>query len=172
MGQYLFAIPELCTGCHRCVYACSAAKEGKIFPSKSRIQINNFPEKGFSFPSICFHCPKPECVAACPKKAIYKNPAGAIIVDKEKCDRCGDCVDACPYGMIFFDDDGHVFKCDLCGGKPACVSECHPKALVFVSDDKKLKKIRLVQMKQRMSSGSPSERRHNIGKKILELTRF
>ena len=58
MQKILYAIPDLCTGCNRCVYVCSAVKEGKFIPSKSRIHINNFSFNGYSVPSVCFQCPK------------------------------------------------------------------------------------------------------------------
>ncbi|MBW1963469.1 MAG: 4Fe-4S dicluster domain-containing protein, partial [Deltaproteobacteria bacterium] len=121
MEKVLYAIPELCTGCVRCAYVCSALKEGRFIPSKSRIHINNFSLKGYSVPSICFQCPKPDCLKACPEKAIYKDENQVVLIDQEKCNQCGDCVAACPYGMIELKGGGFAYKCDYCGGDPACV---------------------------------------------------
>ena len=163
MGKTLYVIADLCTGCNRCVYVCSAVKEGQFRPSKSRIHINNFSLNGYSVPSVCFQCPRPECLEACPQQAIFKDENGVVMVDQQKCDGCGQCVDACPYGMIETDDNGKAFKCDYCGGDPACVKECFPGALVFREEDKSLRKLRGLQMKQRSESGSCEEKRHRMG---------
>lgn len=167
MEEILYAVPDLCTGCNRCVYVCSAIKEGKFYPSKSRIHINNFSFNGYSVPSVCFQCPKPECLKACPEEAIYKDENEVVLVDRQKCDGCGDCVTACPYGMIEQDDKGLAYKCDYCGGAPACVKECSPAAIVYQAQDKEMRKLRGLQMKQRIESGSSGEKRHNLGKMIM-----
>jgi Fe-S-cluster-containing dehydrogenase component len=167
MEKHLLAIPNRCTGCNRCVYACAAAKEGMFMPSKARIQINNFPQQGYSVPNICFQCPKPDCLEACPEAAIFKNERGVIAVDATKCDGCGDCVIACPYGMIEQYSSGKAFKCDLCGGNPVCAAECHYGALVFKEPNKISKKLRGIQMKQRITEGSPEDKRHQLAVNIL-----
>lgn len=171
MGNRLYAIPELCTGCNRCVYVCSAIKEGEFIPSKSRIHINNFSFRGYSVPSICFQCSKPDCLEACPEEAIYKDENGVVLVDRKKCNGCGECITACPYGMIEQDDEKLAFKCDYCGGDPACVKECEPGALVYPEVEKKVLKLRGVQMKQRIESGSPEEKRHQLGLNLLAEAR-
>jgi carbon-monoxide dehydrogenase iron sulfur subunit len=168
MEKHLMAIPNRCTGCNRCVYACSAAKEGMFLPAKARLKINNFPLEGYSVPSVCFQCPKPDCLEACPEQAIFRNQRGIVVVNVTKCDGCGDCVAACPYGMIEQYGSGKAFKCDLCGGTPACVSECHYGALVFKEMDSVLRKLRAAQMKQRIAEGSPQEKRHQLAANILE----
>ncbi len=119
-------------------------------------------------PSICFQCPKPDCQEACPEQAIFKNERGVVVVDAGKCDGCGDCVAACPYGMIEQYDSGLAFKCDLCGGTPACSSECEFGALVFKEADSILRKLRGTQMKQRISDGSPAEKRNQLAENLRE----
>ena len=171
MEKYLFANPDLCTGCNRCVYVCSALKQGLFQPTRARIQINNFPLRGYSVPSVCFHCPKPDCMGACPEKAITKNDDGVVLVNAEICDGCGACVDACPYGMMEMGTDGIAVKCDYCGGDPACVKECEPGAIVFAEDDKALRKLRGLQMKQRTAAGSPAEKRRRLGVSLMTRAR-
>jgi Fe-S-cluster-containing hydrogenase component 2 len=171
MGKHIFANPELCTGCNRCVYVCSAIKEGLFQPTKARIHINNFPLRGYSVPSVCFHCPKPDCMNACPEGAITKDDDGIVLVNAEKCNGCGDCVDACTYGMIEMGTDDIAFKCDYCGGDPACVKECEPGAIVFVEGDKELRRLNGLQMKQRIDTGSPAEKRHQLGANLMTRAR-
>ena len=46
-----------------------------------------------------------------------------LVVDENKCTNCGDCYDACPYGVIHEHPERKVaFKCDLCDGTPQCIS--------------------------------------------------
>ncbi len=59
---------------------------------------------------------------------------GAWIVDVEECIGCSDCVEACSFGGIVFDEElGVPLKCDLCGGEPECVAMCPTGALQLVS---------------------------------------
>jgi len=171
MEKQIFVNPELCTGCNRCAYVCSAVKEGVFQPSKARIHINNFPLRGYSVPSICFQCPKPDCMKACSEEAITKNDDGVVIVNPEKCNGCGSCVDACPYGMIEMATGNIAVKCDYCGGDPACVKECEPGAINFVEGDKELRKMRGLQMKQRVETGGPAEKRHQLAINLLAQAR-
>jgi Fe-S-cluster-containing hydrogenase component 2 len=53
-------------------------------------------------------------------------------VGKEACTGCRACVEACPYGVMFFDEDENfALKCDLCGGDPECVKNCAMGAIVL-----------------------------------------
>ena len=171
MKKELFADPDKCTGCNRCSYVCSAVKTAQFAPSCARIQINNFPHKGFSVPSICFQCPGAPCHKACPSEALSRNADDVVVVDKEKCISCGSCVKACPYGMIALVDDGRSAKCDCCAGDPACVKECFSEALVFTEKTPELIKLKGAQMKQRSTEGTPAEKRFQLGKALLSVSR-
>ncbi len=50
------------------------------------------------WPSRCARCYA--CLAACPRQAIAKDAAGAVVVDKSKCDACGKCSEACLYDAM------------------------------------------------------------------------
>ncbi len=168
MEKHLMVIPNRCTGCNRCVYVCSAVKEGMFMPSKARIHVNNFSHQGYSVPNVCFQCPKAACIEACPTGAIFKSDRGIVVVDAKKCDGCGECVDACPYGMIEQYASGKAYKCDLCGGNPVCATECHYGALVFKESDKVSLKCRKDQMKQRSKIGAPQEKRRSLAVAVME----
>jgi anaerobic carbon-monoxide dehydrogenase iron sulfur subunit len=168
MEKHLMTIPNRCTGCNRCTYACAAAKEGLFMPSKARIKVNNFALEGYSVPSICFQCKNADCMNACPEDAIYENEKGVVVVNAAKCKGCGTCTGACPYGMIEQYSSGQAFKCDLCGGDPICVAECHFGALVFKKPDKITRKLRGAQMKLRVPEGKPSMKRRQIATGILK----
>jgi len=170
MEKYLYVIPELCTGCNRCVYICSAIHEGYFVPSKARIHINNFPSKGRSVPSICFQCQEAPCVAACGPEALERNPEGVVVVNREKCVGCGECVDACPYGMIRLDEEkGLAYKCDVCGGDPACVRECYFEALRFGPMDETAASIRERSMALKVDAETEEKKRYAWASEILNI---
>ncbi len=57
----------------------------------------------FYLQRICNHCTYPACVAACPRKAIYKRPEdGIVLIDQERCRGYRKCVEACPYKKSMF----------------------------------------------------------------------
>ena len=56
----------------------------------------------FYLQRICNHCGYPACLAACPRKAIYKRPEdGIVLIDQERCRGYQECVKACPYKKTF-----------------------------------------------------------------------
>ena len=86
----------------------------------------------------------------------------------DKCTQCGECVDACPYGMMEQYESGIPYKCDLCDGSPVCVSECNFNALLFKESDKVMRKLRGTQMKQRQAQGFSNQKRRNLAQNILK----
>jgi nitrate reductase beta subunit len=57
----------------------------------------------FYLPRICNHCTYPACLAACPRKAIYKRKEdGIVLIDQKRCRGYQECVRACPYKKSFF----------------------------------------------------------------------
>jgi ferredoxin len=80
-------------------------------------------------------------MAACPVEAIYRRPDGLVVIDTEKCTGCKNCVDLCPYGAIFFNEDLNLAqKCTGCAhlldgdhpiNVPRCVDACPTEALKF-----------------------------------------
>lgn len=171
MKKRLFAITDKCTGCNRCAYICSASHEGVFSPNKSRIHINTFPLHGYSVQSICFQCTKASCLESCPEAALYKNSSGVVLLSRDKCTGCGECVIACPYGMIETDGKGTVRKCDLCGGDPRCAKECYSKALVYCESVPELAKLKGAQLRQRSENGNPLDKRYRLGKALMKEAR-
>jgi len=171
MSKELFADPDKCTGCNRCGYMCSANKTGAFAPSASRIKINNYPHRGYSVPSICFHCPGAACQMACPTGAISRSDENVVTVDATLCTSCGNCVTACPYGMVEVAPGGAARKCDYCGGDPACVKECYANALIFAEKTTELTRLKRLQMKQRSSEGRPEEKRIKLGNALVAMAR-
>ena len=86
----------------------------------------------FYLARICNHCTYPACLAACPRKAIYKRPEdGIVLLDQTRCRGYQECVRACPYKKVFFNMVTRASdKCVGCypriekGEQPRCVESC------------------------------------------------
>ena len=112
-----------CTECRRCMIACSLAKAGEVRMRSSRIDIGSkWPEVPTIRVCRFEDCRGHPCIETCPVEAIHES-AGVILIDADACIGCGACVTVCPYEAIRV-EEGKAFKCDLCGGDPACVKEC------------------------------------------------
>ncbi len=124
--------------------ACVATHEGRFGTSAARLQVIKNEPLGLDIPQVCRHCPDAPCVAACPERALRQDPAsGALLLDADLCQGCGDCASACPWGVLAVrapdggaDDPlwGLPLVCDLCGGNPACARRCSTGALQYTQD--------------------------------------
>jgi len=96
-------------------------KHFKTFnPTKSFIRVDISTEN----PSVqTCPCKEKLCIKSCPTKAISISKMGRIVIDKEKCIKCGKCVEVCPYNIMKFVDE-FPMGCDLCDGSPECVKYC------------------------------------------------
>ena len=123
-----------CTGCGDCMSACAQAKTGGFDHASSRIQILPAANDGFEL-ALCRQCGDPGCVSVCPAAALEKDAeSGVVAWDGGKCVNCLLCTVGCTYAGIAYDERaGHVVKCDLCGGDPACVKACGEGALRHVN---------------------------------------
>jgi anaerobic dimethyl sulfoxide reductase subunit B len=147
MTQYGFFIDlSRCIGCNACTIACKQWHHIQD-SSVKWMRVNQWENGAFpdievhTLPMMCLHCQKPVCAAACPGKAIRKEPKyGAVLVDQKKCTGEGACKKACPYGAPQFASDKpgeKMSKCNMCidrleqGLNPICVLSCSMRALEF-----------------------------------------
>jgi len=70
----------------------------------------------FYLARLCNHCSLPACLAACPRKAIYKRPEdGVVLIDQEECRGYRKCMEACPYKKTHYRATTRVAeKCIAC----------------------------------------------------------
>jgi molybdopterin-containing oxidoreductase family iron-sulfur binding subunit len=150
-----------CTGCMTCVLACK--QEHLTGPGVSWIRVLETEDRAANCisysPVTCMHCDNAPCIDACEHLAISKREDGIVIIDQDKCQGSGDCIEACPYGAIRinpvegyfgtpqpFEENpdqfrrqipGKASKCTLCnhridqGERPVCVDACRSGALIF-----------------------------------------
>ena len=139
VNQYVNCDNEKCVGCDICEYACSFEKEKVFNPLKSRIRSVRIGQT-FNTAVTCKGCIDVPCTVACPEKALMRSSeTGAIMVDEEKCNGCGWCIEACEYGAVTMHPDKRkVIICDTCGGDPKCIPLCPESALSLTgkSNDK------------------------------------
>ncbi len=131
--EHVICDPTLCTGCRICEYACSVTKTGAFDPNLSRIRVVRI-EPVTMTAITCRLCADAPCIIACPQDALTRSEEnGTIIVDEDKCDGCGWCVEACEFGAIVLNPrTKNVEICDLCQDEedgPQCVAFCPKDAL-------------------------------------------
>src|SRR4030042_433526 len=127
-----FAIDiSICNGCYCCQIACKdehvandwtpyakpQPDTGQFWLKQNEFVRGTVPKvKMHYLPILCMHCDEAPCIPACPiEGAIYKRDDGLVIIDPVKCTGCRNCVDACPYHVIFFNEDLNIAqKCTGC----------------------------------------------------------
>lgn len=129
--KVLVVTPDRCTACRTCELACSFRHGEPNLPAIPRIRAFDRGGEPANVVLTCFQCDDAACVRVCPTAALSRNEeTGAIVVDEPLCIGCGACTVACPFGQIELDARTEkAFKCDLCGGDPACAAFCPTKAL-------------------------------------------
>ncbi len=132
-----------CVGCSACEVACKQEHNLPVGPRWIRVYADaprNVEGKWHRRYTVahCMHCSEPPCRDACPVNAIAKRGDGVVVVDEKRCIGCKDCINACPLGVMQFEEEKKVAqKCNLCiesidvGPAPACVSACPSRCIYF-----------------------------------------
>ena len=140
--KHIICDPDKCIGCRLCEYACSATKTGEFDPNLSRIRVVRIEPVTMTAVS-CRLCADAPCIIACPRDALSRSEVdGTIIVDPDKCDGCGWCLEACDFGAIVLNPVlKRVEICNLCNDRedgPQCVLFC-PKDALSISTPEQLR---------------------------------
>jgi NADH-dependent fumarate reductase subunit E len=129
-----------CMGCHACEVACKQEHGLGVGPRLVYV-LEESPDY---VPVYCHHCAKAPCRDACPVEAISRNEQGIVLIDNDLCIGCRECLEACPFGAMQFEDRREVaVKCDLCrhrldeNKQPACISVC-PTACISLGGKKSI----------------------------------
>jgi Fe-S-cluster-containing dehydrogenase component len=144
-----------CSGCYNCQLACkdehakndwlpyAAAQPltGQFWCRVEEHVHGTIPKVKIHYESqLCRHCDDAACQNVCPAQAIYRREDGFVLIDPAKCTGCRACVTACPFGMVYFNEEKNIAqKCTGCahlldGGltQPRCVEACPTDALRLV----------------------------------------
>jgi len=147
-----------CNGCYCCQIGCKDEHCGNDWTpyAKPQPDIGHFwgkmvqTERGanthvkvaYVF-TPCQHCKDAPCIEACTAEAIYRRDDGLVIIDPVKCTGCRACMnaDACPYGVIYFNENLFIAqKCTGCAhlvdrgwpiAVPRCMDNCPTEAIQF-----------------------------------------
>lgn len=155
MSRYSILIDvNKCNGCYNCFLSCRDEFYGNDYPDYSAAQpLNNqfwmqiqeiergvYPKPKLSYiPKPCMHCESAPCIAASKDGAVYRRDDGIVIIDPEKAKGQEAIVNACPYRVIFWNEEKQIAqKCTMCAHRldegekvPRCVESCPVEALVF-----------------------------------------
>jgi len=143
-----------CNGCYNCQVACKDEHVGNDWSPYAKPQPDTgqfwmkltenvrgtVPKVRITYvPEVCRHCDNAPCIQSCKENAIFKRDDGMVVINPEKCSGHRNCVDACPYGAIYFNWDINIAqKCTMCAHlldqgwkEPRCVELCPTGALTF-----------------------------------------
>jgi len=143
-----------CNGCYNCFLACRDEFCGNDYPPYSLAQPNTghfwmriierergkYPKVKVAYtPLMCMQCENAPCIEASLNGAVYRRADGIVIIDPEKAVGQKQIVDACPYRVIYWNEEKNIpQKCTFCAHlldegwkEPRCVEACPAGALTF-----------------------------------------
>jgi Fe-S-cluster-containing dehydrogenase component len=191
---------SICNGCYCCQVACKDEHVGNDWSPYAKpqpdtgqfwLKLNEYVRgtvpkvKMHYVPVMCMHCDKAPCIASCPiEGAIYKRDDGLVIIDSVKCTGCKACVDSCPYGVIYFNEDLNLAqKCTGCahildgkaGGdgllkEPRCVDVCPTGAIKFAEESELKSQIGKAEVMEPELGTKPRVYYMNIPRKFVAGT--
>jgi Fe-S-cluster-containing dehydrogenase component len=156
---------EKCHDCNNCFLSCkdeycendfmpfSAAqpRHGHRWMNIMRKERGQFPMVDVAYlPLPCMHCDMAPCVKRAKDEAVYQKDDGTVIIDPEKARGQKDIVKACPYDVIWWNEERNVpQKCTFCahlldeGWKaPRCVQACPTGSLRVVhAEDSEMQRV-------------------------------
>ncbi len=138
--------PQVCTGCGLCDLMCSLYHEGAQGQALSRGElVGDRLIAEFVF-NVCRQCSSPECYDDCPNKdkaLCIDETTGTKYINADKCDGCGECIEACPFDpprIKLHPEKNVAFMCDLCRDRaeePICVEYCSFNALTLTRKEER-----------------------------------
>ena len=143
-----------CNGCYNCVIACrdefcgnehseyaaGQPESGHFWMRMVERERGVYPKVKVAYvPVPCMHCENAPCIDAATGGAVYRRPDGIVIIDPEKSKNQKQIVNACPYRVIYWNDEKNIpQKCNFCAHlldkgwkEPRCVEACPTDALIF-----------------------------------------
>jgi len=154
-----FTDTTLCIGCKACEVACKewnqlpghVGRFGDGYDNTGQLDEQNWrhvqfheraaPKGGVAWSmmsDVCKHCTLASCMEVCPTNAIIRTEFDTVYIQPDVCNGCRDCIAACPYHVIGFDEkSGLARKCTFCYDRlqsnltPACAKACPTESIKF-----------------------------------------
>ena len=118
-----------CEGVRECEKICSKTFFKVEDPGFSSIRVTKT-DDGYDI-NVCNQCGA--CIEICPVKALSRNAAGTVMVNKSSCVGCFMCIGFCPtLSMRRAQGQKEPFKCVSCG---ACTRTCPKGAIKMAKAD-------------------------------------
>ena len=117
---------ERCVGCQACMFACARRMgEGGLAASCIGVRSAGGVRRGYVV-IVCRACADPPCARVCPTDALIERDGGVagggVRLKPELCIGCGNCVQACPFGAVFWNDGEN--KPQICVYCAYCAPYC------------------------------------------------
>jgi formate dehydrogenase iron-sulfur subunit len=154
-----FTDTTLCIGCKACEVACKEWNQlpghtpqfGDGYDNTGQLDEQNWRHVQFHerttakggvawnmMSDVCKHCAMASCMEVCPTNAIIRTEFDTVYIQPSVCNGCRDCIAACPYHVIGFDEaSGLARKCTFCYDRlqanlmPACAKACPTESIKF-----------------------------------------
>lgn len=145
-----------CVGCHDCQIGCkdehcdqawlpyaeAQPETGQFWMKLNQFERGAVPHvKVTHIPTLCNHCEDAPCMKAAKDDAVYRRDDGLVIIDPKKAKGQRKIVDACPYDVIYWNEDMQIpQKCTGCAhlldgdhpvSVPRCMDNCHVDVITF-----------------------------------------
>jgi Fe-S-cluster-containing dehydrogenase component len=113
---------DRCIGCQACMFACARRLGvGGIEGSSIGVHSAGGFERGFVV-VVCRACNDPPCTRVCPTDALEPRKGGGVRLQGDLCIGCENCIEACPFGAVFW--DMHQNKPQICVYCGYCARYC------------------------------------------------
>ncbi len=192
MKVFVFDVAK-CNGCYNCQIACKDEHVGNDWAPYAKPQPDtgqfwvkvhekvhgSVPKVKMSYTSImCMHCENAPCMTNCPEDAIYRRDDGLVVINTDKCSGCMNCIDDCPYGVIYYNEELKLAqKCTGCAHLldqgwevPRCVDACATDALQFGEEEDFAELIEKAEVLHEEYGTSPRVYYLNLPKKFIAGT--
>jgi formate dehydrogenase iron-sulfur subunit len=182
-----FTDETVCIGCKACEVAC---KEWNQLPGNPPEFLDSFDNTGqldaqnwrhvkfiekspagrpggvawTMMSDVCKHCSEASCMEVCPTNAIIRTEFDTVYIQPDVCNGCRDCIAACPYHVIGFDEHrGLAQKCTFCYDRlqnnlmPACATACPTQSIRF-GDLDEMRRLAAARVEQLHAQGKSEAR--------------
>ena len=124
---------DRCVGCQACMFACvRRLGKGGLESTSIHVKSAGGIRKGFVV-VVCRACHDPPCARVCPTDALVYREGGGVRLKKSLCIGCENCVEACPFGAMFWDP--HQNKPEVCVYCGYCAPYCPYSVLALEEID-------------------------------------